>query len=225
VTEIRGGFLKAWALGAKEWRENAGAGRANLYPVHEAWVLFAPVGLPGEGETIVLPPAAAIAKGYQAEYTTFVRQEVDGRAAALTKEIAKAKDKNPLINRLGVLYARFGLVDQAEKEFRKAIVGDPYVPALINLGNILYLKEDLRGSLVFFQQAQKKDPDNETALLNMARINHALGRYDEATQSYNLLAKVAPAAAQEYSFLSQKADEGARASEVSGLKEAVLWEE
>jgi len=190
-----------------------------------ACALLSPVGLPGDVAAIALPQAAAITKGYQAEYAAFARQEVDERAAALTKQIAQAKDKNPLINRLGVLYARFGLIDQAEKEFRKAIVGDPYVPALINLGNVLYLKEDLKGSLAFFQQAQKKDSDNATALLNMARISHALGRYDEAKQNYERLAKVAPVTAQEYGFLAQKADEGARAAEVSGLKGAVLWNE
>ncbi|OHD75170.1 MAG: hypothetical protein A2177_06605 [Spirochaetes bacterium RBG_13_68_11] len=225
VTEIKGGFLKAWALGAKEWRENTGAGKAKLYPVREAWALFAPVGLPGEGEAIVLPQAAAIAKNYLAENTVFARQQVDDRAATLQQEIAKAKDKNPLINKLGVLYARFGLIDQAEKEFRKAIVGDPYLPSLINLGNILYLKDDPKGALTLFQQAQKKAPDNVTALLNVARICQALGRYDDAKKSYDQLAKVAPAVAQEYGYLAQKGGEGARASEASGLKEAVRWED
>lgn len=223
VTEIKGGFLKAWALGAKEWRENAGT--AKLYPVREAWALFAPVGLPGEGESIVLPQVAAITKNYLAENAAFARQQVDKRAAALQQEIAKAKDKNPLINRLGVLYARFGLLDLAEKEFRKAIAGsDPYLPSLINLGNVLYLKEDLKGALVQYQAAQRKAPDNATVLLNVARTCHALGRYDEAKQSTDLLAKVAPAMAQEYGYLAQKSEEGARAAETSG-QEAVVWEE
>ncbi len=126
ITEIKGGFLKAWTLGAKQWRENAAAGRAKLHPVRAAWTLFAPVGLPGEGEAIALPQAAAITKSYLAENTAFAHQQVDDRAAMLQQEIARAKDKNPLINKLGVLYARFGLLDQAEKEFRKAIVGDPH---------------------------------------------------------------------------------------------------
>ncbi len=225
VTEIKGGFLKAWALGAKEWRENAGAGKARLYPVREAWVLFAPVGLPGEGEAIVLPQAAAIAKNYLAENTAFAHQQVDDRAATLQQEIAKAKDKNPLINRLGVLYARFGLIDQAEKEFRKTIVGDPYVPSLINLGSVLFLKDDLKGALALFQQAQKKAPDNVTVLLNVARISHALGKYDDAKQSYDRLADLAPAVAQEYGYLAQKGEKGARAANVSGLKEAMRWED
>jgi tetratricopeptide (TPR) repeat protein len=225
VTEIKGGFLKAWALGAKEWRENADAGLAKLYRVREAWTLFAPVGLPGEGETIVLPQAAAITQNYLAENTVFARQQVDDRAAVLQQEIAKAKDKNPLINRLGVLYARYGLIDQAEKEFRKAIVGDPYLSSLINLGNVLYLKDDLKGALPLFQQAQKKAPDNVTALLNIARISYALGKYDDAKQSYNRLASLAPEVAQEYGYLAQKGEEGARAAAPSGLKEAMRWED
>jgi tetratricopeptide (TPR) repeat protein len=225
VTEIKGGFLKAWALGAKQWRENAGTGKAKLYPVRDAWALFAPVGLPGEGEAIALPQAAAIAKNFNAENSAFAHQQVDDRAAALLQEIAKAKDKNPLINKLGVLYARFGLLDQAEKEFRRTTVGDPYLASLINLGNILQVKDDLKGALALFQQAQKKAPDNVTALLAVARTSHALGRYDEAKQSFDRLAKLAPAVAQEFGYLAQKGDGGARAADASSLKEAVRWED
>jgi len=225
VTEIKGGFLKAWASGSKQWRENASAGRAKLYPVRAAWALFAPVGLPGEGEAIVLPPVAGITKSYTAEHGAFAQQQVDDRAAALQQEIARAKDKNPLINKLGVLYARFGLLDQAEKEFRRTIVGDPYLPSLINLGNVLYLRDDPKGALALFQQAQKKAPDNVTALLAVARTSHALGRYDEAKQSFDRLAKLAPAVAQEYGYLAQSGGGGARAANASSLKEAVQWED
>jgi tetratricopeptide (TPR) repeat protein len=225
VTEIKGGFLKAWTLGARQWRENAGDGRAKLHPVREAWGLFAPVGLPGEGETVALPQSAAIAKSFLAENTAFARQQVDERAAVLQQEIARAKDKNPLINKLGVLYARFGLVDQAEKEFRKATAGQAYVPSLINLGSVLFVKDDLKGALALFQQARKKAPDNVTALLNIALVSHALGDYGVAKQSYDQLATIAPAVAEEYGHLAQKGDEGARAAEASGLKEAMRWED
>ena len=47
-----------------------------------------------------------------------------------------------------------------------------------------------------------------TALLNVARVCQALGRYDDAKKSYDQLAKVAPAVAQEYGYLAQKGDEG-----------------
>ena len=44
ITEIKGGFLKAWQTGAKEWRENAAKLQAGFYPTHEAWEKYSAVG-------------------------------------------------------------------------------------------------------------------------------------------------------------------------------------
>jgi hypothetical protein len=63
VTQISGGFLKAWQLGAKEWRENAVSSQAGFFPLHEAWQLFEPVALPGNLE-IALPAKEAIVSAF-----------------------------------------------------------------------------------------------------------------------------------------------------------------
>ena len=57
VTERSAGFLAAWRTGAREWREAAEKGGAGFHPVHEAWAVFEPVGLPGSGSQGAPPPA------------------------------------------------------------------------------------------------------------------------------------------------------------------------
>ncbi len=49
------GFIRAWQLGASQWREHAAKGKAELHPVREAWKIFSPVAMPGSG-TPVVPP-------------------------------------------------------------------------------------------------------------------------------------------------------------------------
>lgn len=225
VTEIQGGFLKAWTAGAKQWRENASAGQANLYPLAEAWKTFEPVGLAGEGENLVFPTVKEVEKTYATEFDRFLHREVDGRAVTLEKEVQKSRSSPASLNKLGLLYARFGIFDQAEKRFRAAIGKEEYVPALVNLGNVLYLKRDFPGAMGAFDRARKKEPKNPAVLLNIARIQYEQEKYDAARQSYQALAAVDPGLAQENRYLTLQGDESARASEARTQKEKMTWQE
>jgi tetratricopeptide (TPR) repeat protein len=225
VTQIQGGFLKAWSEGARTWRENSAADKAGFYPLSQAWRLFEPVGLPGEGERLEFPSAEAVQKSYTQEFNRFLRREVDPRVAALQKEIQQSQSSPKAVNKLGVLYARFGLLESAEKEFRRILSKEEYLPALINLGNVLYVKRDLTGALSHFAKASKKAPENPAVLLNLARINHEMENYAQVKQSYEKLAKVSPALAEQNKYLALQGDQAARAGEVQGRKGDMPWQE
>jgi len=225
VTQIRGGFIAAWSDGAKMWRENTVAGLANFYPLTESWEMFEPVGLPGEGENLKFPRPEEVNKDYIAELDRFIRVQTDQRVANLQQEIRSSGDHPRAVNKLGVLYARFGLIEDAEREFRKALSKGDYVPSLINLGNVLYLKKDLPAALKYFSKANDRDPDNPIALLNIARINHEMENYGTVKQSYERLVIVAPQLAEEYKYLELRGDEAVRASDSIGTKEVMVWEE
>jgi tetratricopeptide (TPR) repeat protein len=59
---------------------------------------------------------------------------------------------------LGILYARFGLTDKAQVQFQEAAQGGDYAPALVNLGNLLFLKKDWQNAFDYYDQARKIDP-------------------------------------------------------------------
>jgi tetratricopeptide (TPR) repeat protein len=225
ITETQGGFLKAWSAGARQWRENSVAGQAKLYPLKEAWQVFNPVGLPGEGESLAFPAVKDVQKSYAAEFDRFLHREVDDRAAALEKEIQKAGATPASVNKLGLLYARFGMLDQAEKQFRRAVAKEEYIPGLVNLGNVLYLKRDFSGASAAFERARKRDPKNPAVLLNIARIQYEQERFDAARRSYEALASVDPGLAEQNRYLAQQADAATRASNVAAQKENMAWQE
>lgn len=225
VTEIQGGFLTAWEQGAKMWRENSTAGQANFYPLAEAWRIFEPVGFPGEGESLAFPRSAAVERRYLREFDRFIHNEIDRRVASLQQEIQKNKNNPRLVNKLGVLYARFGLLDEAKGEFNRALSAGDYLPALVNMGNVLYLRKDLSGALAYYDKAKKKDQNNPTILLNIARIHHELENYGMVKENYERLARVSPGLAEEFKYLALRGDEAARAAESGEAKEVMLWEE
>ncbi len=75
VTQISGGFLKAWELGAKEWRENAARNQVGFYPLREAWQEYEPVQLTG-GVEMTLPGRDAIVNAFLQQVEQLVGREI-----------------------------------------------------------------------------------------------------------------------------------------------------
>jgi len=69
--------------------------------------------------------------------------------------------------------------------YRKALEIDPYlVPALINLANIHYGKDELAEAQALYERAIGLDPDFFEAHFNLGNIYHDLGRFKEAAGCY-----------------------------------------
>jgi tetratricopeptide (TPR) repeat protein len=69
--------------------------------------------------------------------------------------------------------------------YRKALEIDPYlVPALINLANIHYGRDELAEAQALYERAIGLDPDFFEAHFNLGNIYHDLGRFKEAAACY-----------------------------------------
>jgi hypothetical protein len=224
ITVRGGGFVKAWKAGAKEWRENADRSLAGFIPLHAAWETYQPVGFPGT-PVIAMPDKAQISAAVRSEVVRFLSQQIAAQESSLLDELQKKPSDQKLRNGLGVLYARYGMQEKAEAEFRKALQTRPYVPALVNLGNLSYLRGDLNNAQVFYAQAQKLAPDSPAALLGMARVGHDLENYGTARTAYARLKQVDPALANQFAYLELRGGEAARAADTQKVKGAVVWSE
>ena len=224
VTE-RGDFLEAWQMGAKEWRENLQSQRVAFYPVTEAWKIFEPVGLPGTAPTLAFPSLEKIENVLKEEVTRFIDREIGHKVIAIQSRIVQTKNLAKDVNELGVLYARYGLYEQAQKQFEKALEGREYLPTLVNLGNAFYLQGQMEKALNLYERAYRVEQSNSTALLGIARASHKLENYFHARKVFAELKKVDPELAQKFSYLELRGDEASRAADLAGTKEFVLWEQ
>lgn len=222
VTE-RGGFLKAWQSGAQQWRQHTPSGQAGFNPMHAAWEVYEPVGLPGEEKTLALPPAERIVQAFQQELTRFINREIYPQIASLEEEIDNSGGNPALRNRLGVVYAKYGLLDEAEAVFRQTLATGEFIPTLVNLGNIYYLKERWEQALEYYQRASLRDPDNPIVLLPIARVHHKLENYSLARSTYTKLRKADPELAERYTYLDQRGEAGVRAADVAQIEGVVEW--
>ena len=224
ITLRKGGFLAAWAEGAREWRENFGRGQANFTPVHAAWAQYEPVALPG---TSNLPPFqnAKAVEAMKADIVSFVTSEIAERAGKLQADSRKTQGASKAINSLGILYAQYGLYEKARAQFESILSKEEYVPALVNLGNIRKTQGETDAALVFYDRAYKKSPRNASVLLAEAMINHEMENYGAVRKYYQALKEQNPALADRYAFLDLRGEEGAKAADASGLKNLIDWME
>ncbi|MCK5570812.1 MAG: hypothetical protein KAJ15_13915, partial [Spirochaetes bacterium] len=164
ITQIGEGFLKAWQTGAREWREHAAKDQAAFYPTEQAWETYEPVGFKGKTD-LVLPAGTLVEKKFIEEIRRIVNKEIFSREQYLKAEIEKNRNDPGLRNKLGVLYARYGMEAEAISEFNKILSGEDYLPALINIGHIHFLKNNVDTALAYYERALKKDSDNPKILL------------------------------------------------------------
>ncbi len=82
--------------------------------------------------------------------------------------------------------------DRAEREFNKILRKQEYVPALVNMGNIYYLKDEMKRALAYYERAYKKEPHNSKVLLCVARVNHELENYGSTRDAFIRLKHVDP---------------------------------
>jgi parallel beta-helix repeat protein len=226
VTALDNGFLKAWEIGAKEWREAVSKDKEGFFPMLDSWTVYEPVGLPGDAAPISPPSKDQLTVSYLEEVTKFIDKIILPMVAKLQSEINKSEGDPKFVNKLGVLYARNGLTDKAQKEFKRLLSkNESYVPALLNLGNIYYLEDDMEKALLYYEKAYSPEPGNPKVILCMARVNHELENYGIVNKFYNKLKETDPDLAARYLYLGLKGEESTRAADISGVKDTVLWDE
>lgn len=223
TTILQEGFLVAWTAGAKQWRDAVRDGVEAFYPIREAWSIYEPTGFASQPLDIALPDSQDVISSYSQRLTQLVQREIAPLAATLQERIDATDGSPRLVNRLGALYARYGLYDEALREFLRASRGArPYGPALINVGNVYFIRQDYERALQYYERALQIQPDDPDALIGLSRAHFELEQYGEAEQLYRTAALLAPESAERYSYVVGQTSEVGRASNAQ-LRRDVDW--
>jgi len=176
ATVLDRGFLRAWEEGARQWREHHPAGRAAFIPIREAWQAFEPIGLDRESRVSIPAPDEAVVLGtYQREMERYVSSVVEPEASLLLERIERLGPSARLYNRLGVLYARYGMHDEALRWLTEATTLDADHQPFLNIGNIAFLNGEYTEAARWYVRAEERAPDNERVSLAIARVRRGGG--------------------------------------------------
>lgn len=225
ITRVKDGFLRAWQTGAQEWRAAASSSTGDFYPIHKAWGEYAPANTGDRLNVSVTPPDSLKVFGaYTGELNKFFTADFQPRISKIQTDLRTKTGDPKLLNKLGVLYARFGMLDDAQKQFETIVRQNGDVAsALINLGNLSYIGGRNEEALDYFTRALAKSPQSSTALQGVAMAGYELGNADAVQNAIAQLKAQDPGAVSR--LAAQGIGAGGSGRAASAEKELDTWNE
>lgn len=220
ITDLSGGFLRAWSSGAAQWRQYSAEGSAGFIRVRDAWQLFPPAA-DVVSTTAVIEAPRAVRDHYLSEMRLLVSREMEPRAQVLRERLSRSPRDVVTRNRLAVLYARYGLIDQAERQLREALRSGFHTDAAVNLANVLYLQGRHAEAAESYRTVLREEPSHGPALLGLSRSLFAQGSPTEGGSYYARLQSEDPALAAQFAYLAAAETATARAS--NHRDEVMVW--
>ncbi len=104
--------------------------------------------------------------------------------------------------------------DAAAQGYRRALEADPYlIPALINLGNLHYGRDELVEAQALYERALLLAPDVYEAHFNLGNVYHDLGRFEMARTCYEDAVRLNPGYADAHFYLAVTLEKMGRSAE------------
>jgi len=98
--------------------------------------------------------------------------------------------------------------------YRRALLFDPMlVPALVNLANIHYERDELVEADAIYEKAIRMDPECFEAYFNLGNIHHDLARYPDAVVAYREALAINPAYPEAHFYLAVTLEKLGRSAE------------
>jgi tetratricopeptide (TPR) repeat protein len=105
-------------------------------------------------------------------------------------------------------------LDAAAAAYRRASLFDPQlVPAVVNLANIYYERDELVEAEALYEKAIRLDPECFEAYFNLGNIQHDLARYAEAIAAYRDALAINPAYPEAHFYLAVTLEKLGRSAE------------
>jgi tetratricopeptide (TPR) repeat protein len=105
-------------------------------------------------------------------------------------------------------------LNAAAAAYRRAALFDPHlVPAVVNLANIYYERDELVEAEALYEKAIRLDPECFEAYFNLGNIHHDLARYPEALAAYRDALAINPTYPEAHFYLAVTLEKLGRSAE------------
>ncbi len=215
------GFNKAWHKGAWEWNVADRTGDAMLYRMEDSWKIYKPVNVPGAVARFTLPDETYVAKLFSHSVDEFVLEQITPFIAYYENRIAAAPTAENY-NDFGVLYARYGLFEQAEQQFRLAR-SKKYEPSVLNTANLYFSIQDYDRAINWYNEVLSADSENLLAKLGLARCAYEKGDYYSCDKYYGEVYNSDRALAKKYAYLGAFEASAGRSYSLADRLENTIW--
>lgn len=174
MSAIEKDFADCWKAGVERVNEFLESDEDVAFIVlSDAWQIYPPAGFSGGETNVKIPSEKTLISASENDIAKYITQEFGPQITAVQNQIKTQGGSTTLYNRLGLLYVRAGLYDNAITVYEtSAKMGS--IPAMNNLGNILSLQKKYQKAKEWYEKVLAIDPDNETARKNLVKIETEL---------------------------------------------------
>ncbi|MBN2536233.1 MAG: tetratricopeptide repeat protein [Spirochaetales bacterium] len=171
ATLIGDSFREAWETGAGKWQDSYNKGKAEFHPVHNSWKTYEAADFSVIHSSLEFVSDRDVKEKYADELKDFIQDQLSTQIAEIKNRIEKSENKSNTINLLGMLYAKYGFYNEAESIFLQLIEKEESLAALINLGNVYFIKGRYEKALEQYKKAETLHPGNEIITRVLENIN------------------------------------------------------
>lgn len=170
VTSIEDGFMTCWRKGVEKIYEVLKSDEdVDFIVLADAWKNYPPSGFSTGETTSKIPSEKELFQAGENAVAKYITQEFGPQIAEIQNQIKEEGSSVTLYNRLGLLYVRAGMYQNAISVYEvSAKMGS--IPAMNNLGNICSLLKQYSTAKSWYEKVLAIDPENETARKNLEKI-------------------------------------------------------
>lgn len=174
IKSIGDGFMGSWQKAAKTMQTVLNSDEeVDFIVLSDAWQTYPPSGFSTGESAAKIPTEKELFAAGEKDLEGYVNQEFGPQIAAVQHQIKTEGVSVTLYNRLGLLYVRAGLYQNAIPVYEvSAKMGS--IPAMNNLGNIYSLQKKYKEAKVWYEKVLALDPKNDTARKNLTKIETEL---------------------------------------------------
>ncbi|MCZ6579772.1 MAG: tetratricopeptide repeat protein, partial [Gammaproteobacteria bacterium] len=185
ATMVNTSFTEAWAEGARKYHTALAESNLGIIDLKQAWTQYQPVTLRKASYSIPLPDLKRTKSLVKREMNLLLVKSID--RLVLPYQIMVASNPKNIAARMqiAILYARFGLYDDAEIAFEALTELAPNNSAVYsNRGNLYFLQEDYEKAIDNYTRAASLDSEDGGILINLSMAQYKEGNLNQAASSY-----------------------------------------
>ena len=185
ATMVNTNFIEAWAEGANKYQAALAAGELGIIDLEQTWQEYKPVTLRKASYTIALPEKRRAESLVKQARNELLLKSID--RLVLPYKTMVANDPGNIRARLqvAILYARYGLYEDAEIEFEALNELAPDDSAVkTNQGNLYFLQKEYNKAIEFYSRATELDNEDGGIWINLSMAQYRAGDLKRAKASY-----------------------------------------
>jgi Flp pilus assembly protein TadD len=185
ATMVNTNFNEAWAEGARKYQTAMAADELSLIDLSEAWKQYQPVTLRKASYSIDLPEKTRTESLVGQARNLLLAKSIN--RLVLPYQTMVTNDPKNIAARLqiAILYARYGLYEDAEIAFEALDELAPDNSAVkTNQGNLFFLQEDYARAISNYARAVELDSADGGIWINLSMSQYKAGDFKKARTSY-----------------------------------------